>query len=208
MSAVGKRVLRALPGLAQTSAAFKRELCAVADRLGVDADWLATVIGFETQWTWSPSVKNAAGSGATGLIQFMGDTARNLGTTTTALAKMGAVEQLAYVEKYFRGRTKGVRRLEDLYLLVLYPVAVGSSDTHVLFEMDSPTTGKAYDQNKGFDRAKKGYVTTADVVSTIRSAWARALGTVDVPAVVVGGGIAAWFLLVAGAGWFLYRSQV
>ncbi len=208
MSAVGKRVLRALPGLAATSGAFKRELCAVAERLGVDADWLATVIGFETQWTWSPLIKNAAGSGATGLIQFMPSTAHTLGTSTDALAKMTAVEQLAWVEKYFRGRTKGVRRLEDLYLLVLYPVAVGSSDTHVLFEMDSPETGKAYDQNKGFDRAKKGYVTTGDVVATIRSAWARALGTIDVPALVVGSGIAAWFLLVAGAGWFLYRSQV
>lgn len=208
MSAVGKRVLRGLPGLAATSPAFKIELCAVAERLGVDADWLATIIGFETQWTWSPYIKNARGSGAIGLIQFMGDTAKRLGTTTAALGQMTAVEQLAYVEKYFRGRTKNIRRFEDLYLLVLWPVGVGTSDDHLMWEQDSPDTGKAYAQNVGFDRQKRGYITTGDVVATIRAAWNRAIGTVPVPIAVVGSGIAVWFLLVASAGWFLYRSQV
>lgn len=44
---------------------------------------------------------NAPGSGAIGLIQFMPSTAKGLGTSTSALKQMTAVDQLAYVEKYF-----------------------------------------------------------------------------------------------------------
>jgi hypothetical protein len=40
-------------------------------------------------------------SGATGLIQFMPDTARNLGTTVEQLRAMTRAEQMTYVEKYF-----------------------------------------------------------------------------------------------------------
>jgi hypothetical protein len=59
-------------------------------------------MAFETGGTFSPSQKNAAGSSVIGLIQFMSTTAKNLGTSTSELAKMTAVEQLNYVEKYLK----------------------------------------------------------------------------------------------------------
>lgn len=45
-------------------------------------------------------------SGATGLIQFMPSTAKQLGTTTDKLAAMTEVDQLDYVAKYFVSQKK------------------------------------------------------------------------------------------------------
>src|SRR5690606_22727031 len=88
---------RALAWGAKVSAEFRARLCEVAAALGVEPDYLMACIAFETGETFRPDVRNAAGSGAVGLIQFMPATARGLGTSTEALARMSAVEQLDYV---------------------------------------------------------------------------------------------------------------
>jgi len=62
---------------------------------------LMAIMDFETGGSFDPAEPNQAGSGATGLIQFMPKTARSLGTTTAELAQMSQTEQLVYVEKYF-----------------------------------------------------------------------------------------------------------
>lgn len=96
---------------------FVKEVIAVANRLGVPPLDLLTVMSFETGGTLSAKVRgpNVSGQGrATGLIQFMPGTARGLGTSSEALAKMSRTEQLRYVEKYFaphRGRLKDLRSL-------------------------------------------------------------------------------------------------
>ena len=64
-------------------------------------------------------------SGATGLIQFMPSTAIGLGTTTAALAAMTAEDQLEYVERYFKPYRNRLNTLEDLYMAILWPIAVG-----------------------------------------------------------------------------------
>lgn len=74
---------------------------AVAQRLGIDPNDLATVISFETGGTFDPAKRNPT-SNATGLIQFMPETAKGLGTTTDALAKMSFSDQMQFVEKYLR----------------------------------------------------------------------------------------------------------
>ena len=65
------------------------------------------VMSFETGGTFNPGIRNAAGSGATGLIQFMPSAAAGLGTSTQALAGMSRAEQMKYVEKYLSN--KGVK---------------------------------------------------------------------------------------------------
>ena len=73
---------------------FRAKVRSVAAQLKINPDWLMAIMAFETGGTFSPSVQNAAGSSATGLIQFTSATAVGLGTTTAALARMTAVEQL------------------------------------------------------------------------------------------------------------------
>jgi hypothetical protein len=83
----------------RVSPEFKRKVIAIAGRLQADPNHLMAIMAFETGRSFDPAVTNHAGSGATGLIQFMPRTAEELDTTTHRLARMSAVDQLDYVEK-------------------------------------------------------------------------------------------------------------
>ena len=102
-----------------------RGVSPIAGRLGVPADDLMACMAWETGRTFNPAVRNMAGSGATGLIQFMPSTARALGTTTDALAAMSAERQLDYVEAYFQPYRGRLRDLGDLYMAILWPRGIG-----------------------------------------------------------------------------------
>lgn len=80
--------------------AFAKKLSEVATRLGVPAMWLADIMAFETGGTFDPKKHN--GIGYYGLIQFGEQAAKDLGTTLPKLTQMTRVQQLDYVEKYFR----------------------------------------------------------------------------------------------------------
>lgn len=82
---------------AKVSQTFKERVIWIAQDLGFDPNWLMDCMAFESGESFSPSVRNGAGSGATGLIQFMPSTARALGTTTDRLAAMTAEDQLNFV---------------------------------------------------------------------------------------------------------------
>lgn len=145
---------------------FNGKLEKMAGELGVKKEDLITIMKFESRL--DPKARNPY-SGATGLIQFMPSTARELGTSTEELSKMSAVEQLDYVFMYFK--QKGIKpgmSLGDLYLAVFYPAAVGKSDNMVLGQQGaSGFSGKVYDQNKVLDKNKDGIITVADVKSSI-----------------------------------------
>lgn len=86
-------------------ASFRKELHRVAQNLKVPTQWLADLMAFETGGTFSTSISNPNG-GARGLIQFMPETAAELGTSTEALGRMSRTEQMKYVEKYLRIHTE------------------------------------------------------------------------------------------------------
>ncbi|MCC6744597.1 MAG: hypothetical protein IT175_12125 [Acidobacteria bacterium] len=153
-------------GIENTTAEFRTKLAALAGRIGARPRDLASVMAFETGGTFSPSVVNKAGSKATGLIQFMPKTARALGTSVKALAGMTAIEQLYYVEKYFAPyRRRGLSTEHDLYMAVLYPMAIGKGESYGLFTRGT----KAYRQNGGLDRDRDGVVTAGEAVRSMLS---------------------------------------
>lgn len=145
-----------------------------AEELGINPDWLATVISFESGF--SPSIRNAAGSGATGLIQFMPSTARNLGTTTDELARMSFADQMGYVVKYLAPH-RPYYDLESVYLQIFYPAAKNMAPGDTVASAGNPV----YEQNKGFDREGKGYITRSDITQTIRSVLAASSGKPRIP---------------------------
>lgn len=152
----------------KVSHAFKTKVIEIAGRLGIEPDYLMSCMAFETGKTFSPKIKNAAGSGAVGLIQFMPTTARSLHTTTGALATMSAVTQLDYVEKYLSAAIAAhgrIRSIEDVYMSILYPAAIAQPDTYVLFR--SGTT--AYTQNAGLDVDKDGVITKFEGARGVRN---------------------------------------
>lgn len=156
---------------ARVSEAFRAKVVSIAKNLSVDPNWLMAVMGFETGYTFSPAARNP-GSSATGLIQFLQASAVGLGTTTARLARMTAVEQLDYVEKYYKSVAAGrVRNLGDAYLAVLFPPGVGRPDTYVMWQRDSGPYQREYAANSGLDRDKKGYITRGDAVSVVNESY-------------------------------------
>jgi Transglycosylase SLT domain len=147
-------------------ATFRTKAAEVEQRLGMQQGDLLRLIHFETGGTFDPAVKNRAGSGATGLIQFMPETAKALGTTSEALAKMTPDQQLDYVEKYLSQYKGKIGTLQDAYMAVLYPKAIGQSGTYKLFTKEGDPT--AYRQNAGLDTEGKGYVTVADATNAVQ----------------------------------------
>lgn len=162
-----------LPKNIKDDKAFQRAVTDTAKRLGVSERALYAVMSFETGGTFDPAQKNLAGSGATGLIQFMPSTAEDLGTTTDELSRMSRAKQMAYVQKYFlnTGILKG-SNLSDLYMAVLFPAAIGKSDDFVLFGKGATVPGygegsKAYKQNKGLDSDGSGSVTKKEASAKV-----------------------------------------
>ena len=156
---------------AKVSLAFKQKVLSVCDTLSVPVDFLMAAMAFESGESFSPSVKNAAGSGAVGLIQFMPSTAAALGTTTDKLAAMTNVQQLDYVQKYFAPRKGRLKSLEDVYMAILYPAAIGSAANAALFKKGTVS----YKQNIGLDANRDGTVTVQEAASKVRAKFQKGL---------------------------------
>lgn len=175
---------------AKVSANFRNQVAAMCGRLQIsDPSWLMACMAFETGETFSPSIRNAAGSGAVGLIQFMPGTAAALGTTCEALAVMSAESQLYYVEKYFKPRKGRLRSLGDVYGAILWPDMIGKPDTAVIFKKDDPNRPKLYLQNKGLDANKDGGITKAEIVARIQKAFDKGMLPANATPLTPNGGI-------------------
>lgn len=156
---------------ARVSREFRDRVHWIAEDLRMDvvdgADDLMTCMAWESGRTFAPDVKNLAGSGATGLIQFMPKTAISLGTTVDELAAMTAEDQLNYVYKYFRPFKGRLQSLGDVYMAILWPAGVGKPDSYVLWDRASrPTT---YRQNAGLDVNRDGEITRGECLTKLRA---------------------------------------
>jgi hypothetical protein len=156
---------------AKVTPQFKKRIIEICKELGINPDFLMSCMALETGETFRTDIRNKKGSGATGLIQFMPDTAMDYGTTTNKLAKMTPVEQLEYVKKYFMHRKGKLHTLEDVYMAILYPAAIGKSPNTVLFKAGT----KKYDQNDGFDADDNDEITIGEISSTVRAKYKKGL---------------------------------
>lgn len=150
---------------ARVSPEFRAKVREIAARQNLDPNWYMAVMAFETGETFSAGERNRAGSGATGLIQFLPSTASGLGTSTQALANMSAVEQLNWVEKYFDQYKFRIRDLGDMYMAVFMPKGIAKADTFVL--IDRETQPIAYRQNASLDKNHDGKITRGEAVDRV-----------------------------------------
>lgn len=158
---------------AKVSQTFRDRVWWIADTLNLNPDDLMACMAWESAETFSPDIKNAAGSGATGLIQFMPSTAVGLGTSTAKLAQMSAEDQLNYVYKYFRPYAGRLNNLGDIYMAILWPKAVGKPDSYVLWSKSGrPTT---FRQNAGLDVNRDGAITRAECLKKINEKLVKGL---------------------------------
>ena len=137
---------------------FINKVIKISGELGIDPNWLMFVMWFESKL--NPQAVNPI-SGATGLIQFMPNTARSLGTTTDVLRHMSNVQQLDYVLAYLRPYKGRMKRWIDVYLAVFYPKAIGKPD----FVITSDIVAK---QNKIFDLNKDLNISVKEIETVLR----------------------------------------
>ncbi|MFL5298708.1 MAG: hypothetical protein ACJ798_20200 [Phenylobacterium sp.] len=149
---------------AKVSSAFKAKVIDIADRLGIDPDWLMAIMNFESGGTFKSDTQNRGGSHFYGLIQAgVPVITRTFGLTVQKFRALDPVDQLDYVEQYFHPYAGKMHSLSDAYMVVLWPAAVGKADTFVLFQ--DPT--KAYSQNSGLDADKDKKVTKAEAAAAV-----------------------------------------
>lgn len=150
----------------KVSPEFRAKVFALCGRLGLNPDYLMACMAFETGETFSPKIRNAAGSGACGLVQFMPSTAKALGTSTSALVAMTAEQQLDYVEAYFRPYKGRLSSLSSHYMAILYPKAIGYAESQALWAAKgSPTT---FRQNSGLDANRDQVITKAEAAAKVQ----------------------------------------
>lgn len=182
-----------IKGLEAWTPAERKGVLAMATRLGTNADYLASAMKFESNL--NEKAINSM-SGASGLIQFMPETAKNLGagkTDAEAIAnirKMNKLQQLVYVEKYFAPHKGNLKTLKDVYATIFYPVAVGKPDDWVVAHEGT----KVYEENSVFDKPYKGYITAKDISKPVQSIYDAAISN---PRIAVALGM--WTVMFLGA---------
>lgn len=139
---------------------FQRELVRVATRLGLDPAPLAAVMAIESGFRANARNPHTR---ATGLIQFMPATAINLGTTVDELAQISALQQLPFVEKYYRPFASRMKTPGDYYMATFMPARTGEPPETELFRQGT----KGYEQNRVLDRNSDGVITIEDVTRTL-----------------------------------------
>lgn len=156
------------------------------------ADDLMACMAWESGESFAPDKRNGAGSGATGLIQFMpatalpyfnsaADIAKMDGATkkakgieaTNRLAALTAEQQLDFVYKYFEPYAGKLQNLGDLYMAILWPKGIGKTDDYVLW--DSTTAPTTYRQNMGLDVNKDGNITRGECVIKVREKYNKGM---------------------------------
>jgi len=158
---------------ARVSTGFAKTLLGICRDFGWGAEhpsWLMSCIAFESGETFSASVRNAAGSGAVGLIQFMPATAADLGTTIENLQLLSAESQLVYVRQYFKPYARRIGSLSDMYMAILLPKYVGQPGSSVLF-----SDGAGYRQNAGLDANHDGKITKDEATAKVLAKLQRGL---------------------------------
>lgn len=135
------------------------------DMLGIKPEWLMVCMAIETVKTFRPDIVNEH-TGATGLIQFMPDTARSLGTSCEELAKMKNVQQIDYVYYYFKPWKGKMRSFEDVYLVIFYPAAVGKPGDYI-FGLTPNMQKKIAQVNPGYDVNKDMMIQKKEVREVI-----------------------------------------
>lgn len=155
----------------ESKATFEKVVNSISGSLGINPNWLMMVMWFESRLNAQavnlqpgdpadPALR--AAYRATGLIQFMPDTARRLGTTTQALYQMNNIQQLGYVYRYFKPWSGRIKNYFDLYLITFFPNAVGKPNDYVLQtpKINAHTIAR---QNPYFDINKDNKLTVGEI---------------------------------------------
>jgi len=143
--------------------AFGAKIAEIAKLLDVAPEWLMFVMWFESKL--KAQAVNPV-SNATGLLQWMPATAKDLGTTVEALYNMTNLKQLDYVYRYYKPYKGKMKSFEDVYMGAFFPAAIGKPEDYVLktSKLPADTVAKA---NPIFDLDKNKEITIAEIKTVL-----------------------------------------
>jgi len=134
---------------------FKTEFVSMCNKLGIEPIWLLMVM-------YKESKLNAGAinphNGASGLIQFVRATAKNLGTSLEKIRTLNAVQQLPLVYKYLLPYRNQLNSFEDVYCSVYLPLLLGKPMTYII-------PSKYYKGNEGLDLDKNKLITKKEFLT-------------------------------------------
>jgi hypothetical protein len=174
---------------------FFIKLGAIGKVLQANPNWLMQVFKAESgvdparRNTYSPFYtvkdgKKVLDGYATGFIQFIPDTARRLGTSTYDLEKMGYLQQLDYVYKYFAPYAGKLKNYFDVYLVVFFPAAIPhTNDDNWVFETKNISRSAVAKANPAIDINKNGTITMGEFKQYVKNTvekplWEKVFGQV------------------------------
>lgn len=144
--------------VAENREAFCVKVLAISDALDINPDWLMAVMYKESGL--NAAAFNAS-SRASGLIQFMPNTAASLGVTAEAMRKLSNTAQLDYVYRYYFPYKGRIRSYADLYLCTFFPRALSWPDEKVIESSTLPASLIA-SQNPVIDLNKDRQITVGE----------------------------------------------
>lgn len=142
---------------------FANKVIDIANKLGTKPEYLMIVMNNESGLDSTAKNPN---SSASGLIQFMEATAKELGTTTKALREMTNVSQLDYVYKYLNVYKKKLNSVAEVYLSVFFPLALFKDDNYKFPDW-------VVKANKIFDTNKDSILTKAEFKDYVNKKYAK-----------------------------------
>jgi hypothetical protein len=151
----------------QNPEAFGKKVIEICKSLGIAPEWLMVVMNNESGL--QSAIKNPTSS-ASGLIQFMEQTAKALGTTTADLRAMSNVDQLDYVYRYMKPYASKIKDVSDVYLSIFFPAALYKTEAFVF-----PTW--ASNANKIFDLSKDGQLTKPEFRNYVNNKYSKYVPT-------------------------------
>jgi transglycosylase-like protein with SLT domain len=151
---------RNLNTILQEQPGFWREIHGVAARLKTHPAWLLNVMACES--LFDADARNPLpGQSASGLLQIIESTARGMGTTANAIRQMSPLQQLRFVERYFKPFTGQLDTLADVYTAVLRGSVIEGGDAVIV--VNSKNEQRVYTLNKSLDLNNDGYITKGEL---------------------------------------------
>jgi len=155
----------------QEQAVFEQKVIDVAARLQTNPNWLMQVMKAESGLR--ADIQNTTyplhNGYATGLIQFVPDTAATLGTSTNALKQMSRVEQMDWVYKYYSPYTGQLNSYFAVYLVTFFPAAIShADDDNYVFETARISRSAIAKSNPNMDINGDGMVTMGEFKERIK----------------------------------------
>jgi len=149
---------------------FRNKVIDISEKLDIEPSWLMAVMYTESRF--DTRIKNARGSGATGLIQWMPSTLKGdkYGMTTSELADLSHLQQLDLVYRYLSQVQRAHGKFDNLtetYIAVVRPATLDTKDDmcSILFEKGT----RKYKLNSVLDLNGDGLVTISDIDKKMQS---------------------------------------